>query len=288
MAGTNGGTPREQGPPPAWGIDWEYRALWQTERGPRHVWWGRHDSERYAEALRAHPTLRDHGFAREFIGSASHRPVFWEVPGYDRAAVAEECRHAVEVAVPAMRAAVRAAAEAKKAAAAAAAEELRTRPARAVAAANESLALTPWAWARQSDVDAARGWLAAPERIDGMHAAMLLTMVSRAADNVTRAREALAIPFEPELALARVPGVAAAALRACRLLTERDADRASEWNRAGWGKTTTLRGHLLAAMEALDEAATTHALRALRRHRRQLPPELDAAVFGRAAALAAA
>ncbi len=52
-----------------------------------------------------------------------------------------------------------------------------------------------------------------------------------------------------------------------RYITVLDSDRATVENGEGWGRTTTVLGHVLAGVEELTEAQATHALRILRIHR---------------------
>ena len=282
-----------RGPPQTFGLEWERRRLAMTRYGERMLWTAAPVEERsdFDAAMQVDVNLDAAGYAVEMtMGLVS--PMFWERVDHDHDAAAAACALAVSL-VPAWRAREAgydatqderdAAEEAERARAA---EEARTYIPRMVAAARESLDTLRWAWARQADVDDAEMLLARADRLQQYEAWGLEDLVKRATANANRAREAMRTPWDEELALARQPGVAAAAHEACRLLTERDRDWARQRNGRGWGKAATIRGHVLAYEEALDEATTSHALRLLRRHRRQLPADLDARVFGALAAAA--
>ena len=287
-------TTQWQGPPRGLGVEWVRDRVYETQRGTRLLWKGRpveEDSD-YVLAFDAHPELGRHGY--DYENGTQKRPRFWEQPGQDMRAAAKALATAA-AAVPAWRerearleqesrerearlAAERAARE----------EEARTYPALVVAAARESLDTMAWAWARAEDVAKARELAGRGDGISLQAARILDDLVRRATANVDRAGLALTVPYEPEMTLAVLPGVQAAALEACRAITQADSDWAKEQNGVGWGKAFTVRGHVLAAMGSLDAAACSHALRALRRHRRQVPDDLAKAVFGGASALAPA
>lgn len=285
-----------QGPARGLGVEWVRDRVYDTQRGTRLLWRGRplpRDCD-YQAAFEVNPRLGGYGY--DYQAGLEIRPLFWEAPDYDRRG-AELAVAAASAGLPEYRGReerLEAARIEREAAAAAEAarreEEARTYVPRAVEAARESLLTMRWAWARQADVAEAERLVALSEAgpLHRLQADWLVVAVGRARDNVGRARAAMAVPYEPEMALAALPDVRAAAHEGCRLLTSLDADWARELNREGWGRVTTVRGHVLAYADTLDETLASHALRVLRRHRRQLPADLDARLFGGAAALVAA
>ncbi|UIN36923.1 hypothetical protein [Methylobacterium oryzae] len=276
-----------QGPPQGLGLTWrpvprelhvsgELKALWTAEA----------TTQDYDDAL-AGPEgwhLRTVGFSRD---RRDDLPVFWESAHLDRPAaqvlVNTACNglqaHRDKVARQRQEAAEREAFEAANRERQAAEDlDLATR---AIAAAKESLRVHEWAWALQDDVARARRLIAIPpEQLERRLIWSLEMYVERAQANVDRAMAAMTVVYEPEAERASIPDVQIAALEGCRLLSARDADRASIHNKSGWGRTTTVKGHVLSSHETLDTVLTSHALRALRTHRRQLPRELDVRLFG--------
>ncbi|MBP1182960.1 hypothetical protein [Methylobacterium sp. PvR107] len=283
----NGTTRAWQGPPEGLGLTWrlaprelrangEFKALW-TATGP---------SQDYDDALSSSEGrhLRTMGFSFDRM---SGLPCFWESTHLDKRAaqvIVNTAAHGL-TAYREKLARQRADAAEREAFEAAnrerqAAEDLDLAT-RAIAAARESLRAYEWAWALADDVTRAKRLITIPPAQLERRLAWALEMyVERAQANIDRAMTAMTAIYEPEAERAALPDVKAAALEGCQLLTARDADRASVINRAGWGRTTSVKGHVLASHEVLDTVLTSHALRALRTHRRQLPPELDVRLFG--------
>jgi hypothetical protein len=276
-----------QGPPQGLGLTWrplprelrvsgELKALWTAEA----------TTQDYDDAL-AGPEgqhLRTVGFSRD---RRDDLPVFWESTHLDRAAaqvLVNTARNGLQVyrekvARQRQEAAEREAQEAANRERRAAEDlDLATR---AIAAARESLAKHEWAWALADDVTRAKRLiLVPPDQLERRLSWALEMYVERAQANVDRAMAAMTVVYEPEAERAGLPDVQAAALEGCRLLSARDSDRASINNKMGWGRTTTVKGHVLAGHKAFDTILASHALRALRTHRRQLPRELDQRLFG--------
>lgn len=273
--------------PEAFGLAWEYS---RPVRGGRRIYVATADTGAYADAYRrCYPEMRALGFTYaepwhddEWKGL---RPAFFLSPqGWDKAAV-EEVRALVPIRIREERA--RRAQEEERharrdAELAASREEARLRRERFVedarAAAQDSLTCRRWAWARPALVEEAEALLAR-EDLDEAAATRLLALAANADATVARAGRAAAVPVAAERTLASDPAIREGCLHAVRYLTVYDSDRATIENGLGWGRTTTVLGHVLAGMEELSEAQATHALRILRIHRRQLPPALDAAVF---------
>lgn len=147
------------------------------------------------------------------------------------------------------------------------------------AAARESLDARPWAWTKAENTAEAEALLAR-EDLDVAGARRLNKLTGNADGNVERARATAATASAAELSRAGDPIVREAAREAVALLTGRDIDRATTTNGEGWGRSTSILGHVLAGLGELDEAQASHALRILRTHRRQLPAELAVRVFG--------
>ncbi len=276
-----------QRPPEGLGLTW--RATPQELRVSgvlKSLWTAEAASADFDDAL-AGPEgrhLRTVGYSRD---RNNDLPVFWEADGYDRRAaqvIVNTAAHGL-AAYREKLARQRAEAAEREAREAAdrerqAAEDL-VNATRAIAAAEESLRVHPWAWALQDDVARARRLIAIPpDQIERRLVWSLEMYVERAQANVDRAMAAMTAIYEPEAERAAIEDVQVAALEGCRLLSACDADRASIHNKSGWGRTTTVKGHVLSGHEVLDAVLASHALRALRTHRRQLPPDLDQRLFG--------
>lgn len=276
-----------QGPPQGFGLEWQPPRELMVSGVLKALWTAEAPSQDYDDAL-AGPegrSLRNLGFSHDRLRGGL--PCYWEGVHADPAQVAclvntairgldayreKAARERVE---RAEREALAAAAVARRAA-----EDLALAQ-RAIAAARESLRTQAWAWAVRDDVETAERRIARePAGLERYQSEHLLDLVKRAQDNVDRAMAAMQIPYEPEAERAALPEVQAAAHEACRLLTARDADRAGIRNKSGWGKTTSTRGHILAGLPALDATLASHALRALRVHRKQLSRDLELRVFG--------
>ncbi|CAO4148337.1 hypothetical protein LPLAFNJD_LOCUS2674 [Methylorubrum aminovorans] len=276
-----------QGPPQGFGLEWQPPRELMVSGVLKALWTAEAPSQDYDDAL-AGPegrSLRNLGFSHDRLRGGL--PCYWEGVHSDPRQV--EC--IVNTALRGLdayreKAARERAEKAERAAQAVAAAERRAAEdlalaERAIAAARESLRIQAWAWAVREDVKTAERHIArGPAGMERYQSEHLLDLVARAQANVDRALRAMEIPYEPEAERAADPAVQAAAHEGCRLLTARDADRAGVINKTGWGKTTTTRGHILAGLPALDVTLASHALRALRTHRRQLPPELDRQIFG--------
>ncbi|WP_375275328.1 hypothetical protein [Methylorubrum thiocyanatum] len=276
-----------QGPPAGFGLQWQPPREFRVSGVLKALWTAEAPSQDYDDAL-AGPegrSLRNLGFSHDRLRGGL--PCYWEGVHSDprqvecivntaiRGLDAYRAKVARERAEKAEREAQAAVAVARRAA-----EDLALAE-RAIAAARESLRTQAWAWAVRDDVETAERRIArGPAGMERYQSEHLLDLVARAQANVDRALKAMEIPYEPEAERAALPEVQAAAHEGCRLLTTRDADRAGVRNQSGWGKTTTTRGHILAGLPALDATLASHALRALRTHRKQLPRDLELRVFG--------
>ncbi|UYW28296.1 hypothetical protein OKC48_07215 [Methylorubrum extorquens] len=275
--------------PEAFGIAWEYS---RAVRGGRRIYIAAGETGAFADAYRrCRAEMRDLGYsyAEPYLGDSftGTRPCFWmdEARGWSPAAL-----EAVRALVP-VRIAESAAKEAEWAARdAARRQEAEARAAREAEAeaglierakteAARSLGSRRWSWVRPQDIEEAETLIANPA-LDVPGARRLLDMVRRAAANVLRTEERVAVAHEPELALARDPAVRAAAAEALAHVTAFDADRARVRNDVGWSRATTLAGHVLTGMGDLDEAAASHAIRIIRIHHGQVPQALLARVLG--------
>ncbi|ACS39731.1 MULTISPECIES: hypothetical protein [Methylorubrum] len=163
------------------------------------------------------------------------------------------------------------------------AEELRRRHAPDVnaarAAAEESLRTQRWAWTLRANVEQAERYLARGEDLSLDSAKRLRELTKGANRVVARALQAATVPYEPEVARAGDSSVRAAAREGVAFMTRLDSDWSQDRNREGWGRATTVMGHVLDTLGELSVSQASHALRVLRVHRRQLPPALAARLF---------
>ncbi|PIK73207.1 hypothetical protein CS379_09710, partial [Methylobacterium frigidaeris] len=222
--------------------------------------------------------LKAIGFSHDRMRSGL--PCLWEGPDFNPDQAAALINTAIRELAAHREKLAREHAQAAAAAERRAAEDLAFAE-RAIAAARESLRTQAWAWAVRADVELAERRIARGlTGLERYQSEDLLDLVARAQANIDRAMAAMTVTYEPEAERAAMPDVQVAAHEGCRLLTTRDADRASVVNKSGWGRNSTVRGHVLAGLPVLDAVLASHALRALRTHRRQLPPELALRLFG--------
>ncbi|WP_018042963.1 hypothetical protein [Methylobacterium sp. 88A] len=266
--------------PPAWlGLQWQPGELLHTRRGPRYLSRAPRTPE-FDEAIDQEVIcFWDLGLTRE-----GREVLFWQAPDHDLAAV-QAAIDSIPAQVAAREAERAAAAAERRAREEAEAAALREKEAafiaHARAEAEHSLKKRRWSWARRVDVDEAQGLLDKSD-FDAVDAKRLLTMVKRAAANVQRSEDKVALLHPPEQNLAALPVVRNAALAAVRLITADDQDRAMVQNNIGWSKSTTIDGHVLAALPSLDVAQASHALRLLRVHQKQLPRAVVERIFAAA------
>ena len=252
-------------PPAWWGLEWQSGQLHYTRVGLRYRSRAVRTPE-CQEAMAAGVT----DFSALGITCEGRDVSFWQAPDHDM--------DAVQIAIDGIPARVAAREATRAAAAAAEAQRIADLVARARDEATRSLKERGWSWARRIDVDEAQGLLQRPD-LDVADAMRLLAMVKRAAANVLRSEDKVALLHPPEQNLAALPAVREAALAAVRLITADDQDRAMVQNDIGWSKSTTLDGHVLAALPELDVAQASHALRLLRVHHKQLPRMLVENLF---------
>lgn len=109
-------------------------------------------------------------------------------------------------------------------------------------------------------------------------------LVDDARRAILRAEERLARPAPAAWwERAADPAVRAAVLVACKVLSDRDSDRASIRNGRGWSQATSWTGHVVAGRAALSQAEAAHGMAILWGHRSQLPAVLREEVFFRSA-----
>lgn len=139
------------------------------------------------------------------------------------------------------------------------------------------LAETPWAFGKaigQAEETAAiEEWTA-------YGAACAGRLVDNACRAITRAEERLARPA-PEAWYERAAdlSVRAAVLIACKVMSDRDSDRASIRNNRGWSQATSWMGHVLAGRPELTQVEAAHGLALLWGHRDQLPEDVRRAAY---------
>lgn len=241
------------------------------------LWTAPAASPAFLLALKREP-LRMHraGYLHFHVGTVGMRPVWWPArctaSAEDLAALqADVDRLVAEDAAAAQEDAERRAARVAEVVAAdlAAAEAALPRLAALVERA-------PWVFGRAFAEAAAL----AKDGITDSSAGRVLALI-RNADAVREGAELALRRLPPEgwLRLAESGEVRSAALDGCRFLSDRDEDRASRRNDAGWGQDDTSIGHLLSEREELSREESAHALRLLHHHRRQLPGSLRARLF---------
>lgn len=139
------------------------------------------------------------------------------------------------------------------------------------------LAETPWAFGKAvGEVEE----MAALVEWTAYGAACAGALVDNALRAIRRAEERLSKPA-PDAWYERAadPAVRAAVLVACRVLSDRDSDRASLRNGRGWSQATSWTGHVVSGRAALSQAEAAHGMALLWGHRGQVPANLRAAVF---------
>lgn len=253
-------------------------------RGERVLLWTAPPANRsYELALKHRPNqMRRAGYTHFIVEARGMRPVWWPArctASADELAAlqADVDRLVAEDAAAAREDAERRAARVAEVAAAdrAAAEAALPRLAALVEQA-------PWQLGRALAEAAA---LAKDGITDSLSVGRALALI-RNADGVRERAELALRRLAPEgwLRLAESADVRAAALEGCRYLSDRDGDRASRRNDAGWGQDDTGVGHLLSSRGELSREESAHALRLLHHHRRQLPAVLRSRLFDTAPA----
>lgn len=266
-----------EGPPEAFRLRWEPARIVGTRRGERRLAKANATPEFEAAWGVAYEELGEAGYAWD----GPHRVLFWERNGLDRESLAELVDSIADRVTKADAEAIRLEQERIEREAAAEAER-RAREAAFIEGAREEARLSlrdrHWSWARAVDVDEAYELLAR-EDLDRVGAIRLLTLVDNARRNVARSEKKIAIAHEAEIGRAEDPEVQAAAHEAIKVITAFDEDRASIRNDIGWSKATTIDGHVLAGLDRLSVEQTSHALRLLRVHRRQIPDRLVLRIY---------
>ncbi|UGB27568.1 hypothetical protein LPC10_08395 [Methylorubrum sp. B1-46] len=275
----NGGAvePGFEGPPDYFGLRWGPPRIVVTRRGERQLSRATNVTRAFERAWNIAPDeFSEAGYAWE-RGSV----LFWERRDLDRASLQRLIDSLPERAAQAQVEAARLEQERRERQAREQAErEERERVyiEAARVAARVSLRERRWSWAKAALVAEAEELLARPD-LDRSDAVRLLDLVDQAGRNVARSEQRTAVAHEPEMARAEDPEIQAAALAGVRHVTGFDADWASLQNGVGWSKATTCDGHVLAGLDRLTVEQTSHALRLLRVHQRQLPPRLILALF---------
>ncbi|MGE7157201.1 hypothetical protein ACQKJ1_26135 [Methylorubrum rhodesianum] len=269
--------PAFEGPPEHFGLRWGPPRIVVTRRGERQLSRAAAPTRAFERAWSlATDELSEAGYAWE-RGSA----LFWERRDLDRDALQSLIDSLPERAAQAQVEAARLEEERRERQAREEAE--RTERDRlyieaARVAARVSLRDRRWSWGKAVLIDEAEGLLARPD-LDRADAVRLLDLVDQAARNVARSEQRTAALHKPEMGRAEDPEIQAAALAGVRHITGFDADWALLQNGVGWSKSTTCDGHVLAGLDRLTVEQTSHALRLLRVHQRQLPNRLLLQIF---------
>lgn len=264
-------------PPEAFGLAWRREREVNTRNGPRVLFLA-DDTDAYVRAYRLHKEeLRAVGFAYaettkwdgDFRWSV-FVPAFWFDPSADQAQAAEVAANVEELVRDVFeREEVERELEWQRHGARrqASIERLRT-----------YFEERPWAFA--SGVVATVEDLVQVERATEGQARFAESLLASAEQNVARAHKRLQGSVLPtDWACAADPDVRADVLEACRVLSERDEDRAQERNDRGWSQATSWTGHVLAGKKELTQREAAHALRLVYKHRKQLAPELASRLF---------
>lgn len=263
-------------PPLALGLAWTDRGLGRRYGHTMQLWTGEGDSASFSAAWkRAKPELEACGYSWTRSEDQRLVPCFWRLP---EPAPAEPARQALEAALAAVAAeqAERARREEERVATEVARCASRARPIRR----DLEAIVSAHAWQLRRQLSDAEALLAndAWREWDCEQAARLVTT---ARGNATRATARLSGPSLPHWhERAADPAVQAAALQACRFLSDLDLDWAADRNSAGWSQSTCWSGHCLAERASLDQGAAAHALALLHQHRRQLTDSSRRALFG--------
>ena len=270
-------------PPLALGLVFTDGHVHRARDGDVVLWTAPAATPAFLLALKRQPArMGAAGYLHIHVGTVGMRPVWWPArctaSAQDLAALqADLDRLIADNAAAAQEDASRRAARVAEVAAAdrAAAEAALPRLAALVEQA-------PWQLGRALAEAAA---LAKDGITDSLSVGRALALI-RNADGVRERAELALRRLAPEgwLRLAESADVRAAALEGCRYLSDRDGDRASRRNDAGWGQDDTGVGHLLSSRGELSREESAHALRLLHHHRRQLPAVLRSRLFDTAPA----
>ncbi|MFH6785002.1 MULTISPECIES: hypothetical protein [Methylobacterium] len=259
-------------PPIALGLAWTDRGLGRRYGHTMQLWTGEGDTSAFSAAWkRAKPQLEACGYS----SSQELVPCFWQLP---EPAPAEPARQVIEAALAAVAAeqAERVRREEERAAA-----EVARCASRAIPVRRDLAGIVgshPWQLRRQL-ADAQE--LLASEAWREWDCEQASRLVATARGNATRATTRLTAPSLPHwFERAADPAVQAAALQACRFLSDLDLDWASDHNSAGWSQATCWTGHALSEMAALDQGAAAHALAILFVHKKQLTDSSRHTLFG--------
>ncbi|GJD97490.1 hypothetical protein [Methylobacterium iners] len=274
-------------PVAALGLTWRRAREVGTRNGPRVLWVGDGDASRYSRAYRlARKSLRSVGYSwgKEERDRGMTVPVCWEDRSVPEGFVWKALAEAEEAL---------AADDAK--AAKAEAQRLRDAELEAVlsgdarredmAALRRSLDVLHWAWSKRKR-ELAESLFREPKDAGGApraHVAKLARdLVVEVDCAIERVRQRVARdPAHDWLTAAQDEGVRHCVHAATRYLSSLDEDRATVQNDAGWGKSHSHAGHVLAAERELNVIQASHALAAVWRHRRQIPEALRLGCFGR-------
>lgn len=272
---TDTGIPK--GPVPhSFGMAWTDQGVHGRYGHRLRLWTAEGDTTAFHDAYRAEKTaMIDAGYSwRQQAGGEGWAACFWEI---------SEPVWTLEVAAR-IEAAILATAAQREAIRLRSQERLADEVARvAVTSApiradlDALLAERPWAFGKKlpeaEEMAATGDWTA-------YGAACVGVLVDNARRAIRRAEERLAKPAPADWhERAADPAVRAAVLVACRVLSDRDSDRASIRNGRGWSQATSWTGHVVAGRVALSQAEAAHGLALLWGHRGQIPADLREMVF---------
>lgn len=150
--------------------------------------------------------------------------------------------------------------------------------AQAIARLRECLDQRPWAWTKRK-----KEWalaILALDRPTERAAKMAIELVAEVVAMIEHVTARLGKErIEEWWGRAGIESVRIAVLTACRFLSDRDGDYAALRNGVGWSAAHSHTGHVVSALDALDQTQASHALRAVWAHRKQIPVGLIVRIF---------
>lgn len=272
-------TATAKGPVPhSFGMAWADQGVHGRYGHRLRLWTAKGDTTAFHDAYRAEKTaMIDAGYSwRQQAGGEGWAPCFWELsePVWNTE-VAGRIEAAI-LAIAAQREAIRLRSQ-DRLADECARVAISSAPIRADL--DSLLAERPWAFGKKLTEAEEMAAMSVGEWTS-YGAACAGVLVDNAKRAILRAEERLSKPA-PEAWYERAadPAVRAAVLVACKVLSDRDSDRASIRNGRGWSQATSWTGHVLSGRDSLTQAEAAHGLALLWGHRSQIPADLRVSVF---------
>ncbi|SFU35571.1 hypothetical protein SAMN02799631_00319 [Methylobacterium sp. 174MFSha1.1] len=273
-------------PVAALGLTWRRLRDVRTQRGDRTLWAGDGDTATYSRAYRLlRGPLAEVGFS---WGTAERsggvvQPLCWEDTTRGDQAILDALADAKEALAYDDRRIARE--EERRRQADALDDERHGESRRAdLHRLRESLRDVHWAWSKKRR-ELAEGLLREPLAESGapkvVVAKLARDLVADVDETIRRVRERIAAdPSKDWLKLAENQAIHDPLRTALQILSSHDEDFATLENGVGWGKSHSHAGHVLAGMTEFTVIEASQGLAAVWRHRKQLRPDLRAAIFG--------